>query len=878
MKSKHHENIACKTYLTHPHITSKLLQITELFSVYRTYSYLRQGSDMKQNKIKELCLAPAGTTEVLQGNIAFAVGCVRAGIHAAEGYPGTPSTEVIDRGLSQVQDMITVGWSVNEAVATGVALGHTLAGKDAVVTMKIPGLFQAGDVFTSSSFFHSPRGALIYFIASDFTPSSTQHLVDPRALFKGCCLPVFEPSNHQEMYEASAIAVEVGTKYNTPVVILASGALCHSEGLVRLKEITKKPAAQMPENLRSFNLLPGMARNNYDTVRSTRVPALEKMAETTPLNTWTKAGGKIGVITNGANSVYAREVKAAYNIDIDILSLGFTNPLPAKMINEFCAAMSGEIFIFEDGSTTIENEIRLMGHKVTGKESPYNLTEYTPEIMAKILGHKTKEASAIAIAPVSRPPMICAGCPYRLFAEVIKKQKERGAIIHAFGDIGCNALLYFMGALDTGLAMGASESKRAGYVLSQPEMAGKCISILGDSTECHSGINATLNSVFRQVPGVKIVLDNYWTAMTGGQPAPTSPVNLAGEPNNFDLVEALKATGAETKLLDAYDIKAIRKVIRQVLKDAEEGQFTTVVIRGACMKKVPNKEKGVKLKIDQEKCQQCDTCQICPGIEKGEEGFPVFTNLCSGCGPNTPSCSQMCPFGAMVERTDADIVTAVAPEFDVPPGIELPPFDVNTLPAKLSLAIRGIGGQGNLFFGRVLTQLAFLAGYGEKNIVKGETHGMAQMGGPVISTFSCGDVHSPVLLPGEADGLIAMEMSELLRPGFLDLLKEGGTLLCASTTVVPQSMPADQYPGRDQLKEALGNKKFIEVDVQAKAVEIGDNTGRIANVVMMGVLSKISPLNDLPVELWLKALQAVTPHPKLWAANYAAFYAGRDLI
>ena len=77
----------------------------------------------------------------------------RGGIHGVDGYPGTPSTEVIDRGLSQVQDMIHVGWSVNEAVAVGVGLGHSLAGHDAVVTMKIRGSFQAGDVFHQRRFF-----------------------------------------------------------------------------------------------------------------------------------------------------------------------------------------------------------------------------------------------------------------------------------------------------------------------------------------------------------------------------------------------------------------------------------------------------------------------------------------------------------------------------------------------------------------------------------------------------------------------------------------------------------------------------------------------------------------------------------------------------
>ena len=111
---------------------------------------------MSGNQIRDLCLAPAGEPHVLQGNIAFAVGCVRAGIHSADGYPGTPSTEVIDRGLSQVQDLIKVGWSVNEAVAVGVGFGHTMAGEDCVVTMKIPGLFQAGDVFSSAALIRTP--------------------------------------------------------------------------------------------------------------------------------------------------------------------------------------------------------------------------------------------------------------------------------------------------------------------------------------------------------------------------------------------------------------------------------------------------------------------------------------------------------------------------------------------------------------------------------------------------------------------------------------------------------------------------------------------------------------------------------------------------
>jgi len=74
--------------------------------------------------------------------------------------------------------------------------------------------------------------------------------------------------------------------------------------------------------------------------------------------------------------------------------------------------------------------------------------------------------------------------------------------------------------------MGASDSMRQGFVLSRPDMANQVISITGDSTECHSGLDSTRNAVFRNVPGVKVILDNRITAMTGGQVAPVLRLTL----------------------------------------------------------------------------------------------------------------------------------------------------------------------------------------------------------------------------------------------------------------------------------------------------------------------------------------------------------------
>ena len=144
-------------------------------------------------RFADIVKAPAGSKFVLQGNAAFALGVVHAGYHAATGYPGTPSTEVIDKALAFVQDKIKAGWSVNEAVAVSTALGHAMAGSDAVVTMKIPGIFQAADAISTTAFFTGKAGALVIYAVTDYVPSSTQHVIDARYFLASACLPVLEP-------------------------------------------------------------------------------------------------------------------------------------------------------------------------------------------------------------------------------------------------------------------------------------------------------------------------------------------------------------------------------------------------------------------------------------------------------------------------------------------------------------------------------------------------------------------------------------------------------------------------------------------------------------------------------------------------------------
>jgi indolepyruvate ferredoxin oxidoreductase alpha subunit len=330
-------------------------------------------------------------------------------------------------------------------------------------------------------------------------------------------------------------------------------------------------------------------------------------------------------------------------------------------------------------------------------------------------------------------------------------------------------------------------------------------------------------------------------------------------------------------VVGAYQKKELRQALRSALDEAAQGKFTTIVVQeGMCIQKT--RPSSQRVAVDALACKACGVCLICPGLEVDAAGVPFSGSQCSGCGGQTPACVQMCPTGVLKAVDLRDLKRPARPVQVEPPLLRpLPAADGAAYPQRLALGIRGVGGQGNLFFGHVLARLAFLAGYHRQNIIKGDTHGMAQMGGPVISTFACGQVSSPVLLPGSADCLIVMEKSEVLRPGFLEMLKPGGTILLADTRILPMGLAMRQYPGEAAIHAGLSEYQVIEVDALGKAQALGDAAGRIANVVMLGVLSTLEPFSSFPEELWLHALQQANTKPAIWAANYAAFQAGREL-
>jgi indolepyruvate ferredoxin oxidoreductase alpha subunit len=228
-------------------------------------------------------------------------------------------------------------------------------------------------------------------------------------------------------------------------------------------------------------------------------------------------------------------------------------------------------------------------------------------------------------------------------------------------------------------------------------------------------------------------------------------------------------------------------------------------------------------------------------------------------------------------------IKQVKQSLDVPGFVKPKPLDdvqisQDSLPKSMRVAIRGIGGQGNLFFGKVLSAVAMRTPYSETHIVKGDTHGMAQLGGPVISTFSCGEVFSPVLAPNSVEVLVVMEIVEILRPGFIELLKPGGTIIMNKFTSLPVTAKKEDYPELAAIEKFLVDYNIIEIDAYKLAYDLGDKSGKSANVIVIGLLSVIKPFDNIPEKIWQAAILSVSPNDFSKAINNIAFTKGREYI
>lgn len=581
--------------------------------------------------------------ELLTGNEAIARGAFEAGVTVAAAYPGTPSTEILENFVRYPD--VYAQWSPNEKVALEVGLGASIGGARALVTMKHVGVNVAADpLFTLS--YTGVNGGLVLVSADDPGMHSSQNEQDNRNYAKFAKIPVLEPSNSQECKDMVALALEISEKFDTPVMLRTTTRVAHSQSFVALGERDKGESKPYVKNPQKYVMVPAHARGRHVVVEE-RKQKLAAYADTCPVNRVAWGDKGIGVITSGILYEYVKEVMP----NVSVLKLGLTFPLPEQLVRDFAAQVK-ELYVIEELEPFLEDQIRQMGIEVAGKKLFPRIGEvFQKTIAEKILSvtnfrnlvdasslTKGVEADTDVQIPV-RPPVLCPGCPHRGVFYTLSQLK-----MTVMGDIGCYTLgsLPPLEAMDICVCMGASVGSALGLEKAHPEMHGKVVSVIGDSTFLHSGITGLLDVAYNKGKTTTIILDNSTTAMTGHQDHPATGHTLSKEPTGqVDFVGLAKALGINRVVVaDPFDLENLKKVIKE---EAGAEEPSVIITRRPCALLI--KQKTMPYVIEADTCINCKKCMKlgCPALSTGDGTVSVNATLCTGCG----LCAQLCPSGAL---------------------------------------------------------------------------------------------------------------------------------------------------------------------------------------------------------------------------------------
>jgi len=617
---------------------------------------------------------------LMTGNEAMARGAIEAGVMMGTGYPGTPSSEILETLCLAAKEFgIYVEWSANEKVAFETAYGGSMTGLRTLVTMKHAG----GNVVLDSlskMVYTGVKGGFLLITCDDPGALSSSNEQDNRFLAQFVDMPVFEPSTPQEAKDMVLQGFEISEQYFLPLMIRSVTRLSHGKSKVELGKIQfleRKPFFSRHDGVRdrwfccAFNHIE-KHRKHHKSMDFFR----KRYFETSPFNRVEASGNSSwGIITSGIAYNFAKEGLRMMGLEekVSLLKMGIPYPLDEPLCIDFIKDKE-RILVFEESDPFLENQVRILAQKrglmaaihgqLTGDlERPGEMNfERTTACLEKVFRTQAprkifeefrKENKQIVRR---RPLTMCPGCPHRAthmaLVKALKKLKIEKPII--FGDIGCYELgheppfddidsIYNMGA-GVGLANGFAHSG----------MQEPVIALIGDSTLLHSGLPGFINAVHSKADITMIVFDNSTIAMTGHQASVNSSRTLLGdEAPAIDIAAILRATKPSfVRETSAFDIKNTQEAIEKAI--LTKGP-SAVVAKGVCAlehDRIKRKQGLVvePYKVDAEKCVGCRICTDkfgCPALIWNEEIGKVEIDafVCNGCA----ACVQVCPNQAFIK-------------------------------------------------------------------------------------------------------------------------------------------------------------------------------------------------------------------------------------
>jgi len=608
---------------------------------------------------------------LLSGNQALARGAIEAGVALVTGYPGTPSTYLIEALLRTPDLGFRVEWSINEKVAFELATGVSWAGLRSLVTMKMSGLNVASDSFLSVQY-SGTNGGLVLYVADD--PNVYYGMVeqDSRHYARLAAAPMLTPATPQEALGYMRRAFELSEQIGRPVMILMTTTLTNTSELVTLgeiKSVKRKPSFDF--NIAKYAKAGQLfcLKQHQDTLT-----ALEQFSTLTDdLNPLTLTESRIGIIAAGVTWNYLRDVVQFNNLKPCTLKLGVANPLPTEKIKALLSKVDTVVILeeleplVEEAVLTIrgdvEHPVKVIGkiHGPLSRTGDYNM-DVVSSVLCEVYGDQvlrpeisdnlTRQAQDLK---VKRLITFCAGCPHRAtyysLTQAIEKLGYKKDDVIITGDIGCTILGMnepFQSCW-TEISMGSSISLAQGFKYSGIQTP--VVATIGDGTFFHAGIPALLNASYNKTNLTIIILDNHWTSMTGMQPNVGTKAPTSVEDKRIIMIEDI-VKGAGIQNIWRVNPYQVKKMIPTLMEAISSPEISVVISDAECAIQKKRRRKGeVSLKVKPEKCVGLDICEHscievlgCPAIERGEDGKAFINpNSCTACG----LCHHVCSYGAI---------------------------------------------------------------------------------------------------------------------------------------------------------------------------------------------------------------------------------------
>ena len=632
----------------------------------------------KQNKSQAL------ERVFLLGNEALVRGALESGVNYAAGYPGTPSSEIIERLAREAKPRgLHVEWSTNEKVASEGAGAAAVAGLNTLTAMKNAGLSVALDFLTHLSLtgLGQGGGSMVAVVCDDPDAHSSGDETDSRWLARFAYAPLLEPASVPEAREMIRYAFDLSREHSCYVMLRSYTRLSHASSILELGPLPRAEKRQAKLDMQAC-ITPYLGKVHH-ALAIERLAKIRRQFEKSPFNQYQgPEEPELLIIASGSGYLCAREAVEMLGLEkqAGLLKLATIWPFPQDLVRAR-AKKAKRVLVLEEVDPVVEVLVKsalngggLGAIPVLGKESgqvPMH-GEMTPERALAALSdimqvslksgapQYSKEARAQAEAiMVSRGLSWCPGCPHRAsFWALDRAVKAEGGEVFVTGDIGCYTLDVFpegkcqmnlLHAMGASIGLAAGLGQLAGFGFDKP-----VLSICGDSTFFHAVLPGLVNAVYNKANLIHVILDNDATAMTGFQAHPGVGYNAMGEDApRIDVVKLCQSLGVEVAVADPFDLRATTKKIRELI--AQKKGVRILILRRTCelVRMKRDKDKPFSLMVNQEKCKgsECGICYgtfRCPAFVMDEKTgkSSIRQDACPGCGV----CVAICPFKAIEKQ------------------------------------------------------------------------------------------------------------------------------------------------------------------------------------------------------------------------------------